>query len=125
VIVALDVAFPRIISFFYWGFLVGGIFFVPLAGPGPSTGVPNRGWFGYTRSPARRSASMVPARLVPTSGPRLVMLGIGSTTSAINFIVLSLTSGPVQTLCAAVFLWMMLVVAFPDVSRFPNHYPAP
>src|SRR4051795_3072818 len=82
---ARDVAFPRLNMFGYWVVLFGGIFLYSSFFLG---GAPDGGWFGYT---PLTSAPLV-SGFLPGRGPDfwvvgLIMLGIGSTTSAINFIV--------------------------------------
>src|SRR5215207_9723326 len=84
---ARDVAFPRLNAFGYWVVLMGGIFLYSSWIPGIN-GVPNGGWFGYTPL----TDTNIAQGFLPGRGPDfwtvgLVLLGIGSTTSAINFIV--------------------------------------
>ena len=78
-------------------------------------GAPNGGWFGYT--PLTSSPMSLGA--LPGRGPDfwtvgLIMLGIGSTTSAVNFIVTVLNMrAPGMTLMRMpVFTWMALVTQF-------------
>src|SRR6476469_6249629 len=82
---ARDVAFPRLNMFGYWVFLFGGLFIYSGFVLG---GAPNGGWFGYTPL----TSTPMTQGFLPGNGPNfwtvgLVMLGIGSVTSAINFIV--------------------------------------
>jgi cytochrome c oxidase subunit 1 len=116
---ARDVAFPRLNMFGYWVVLMGGLFIYSgfLFG-----GAPNGGWFGY----APLNSSPISAGVLPGHGPDfwtvgIVLLGIGSTTSAINFIVTILNMrAPGMTLMRMpVFTWMMLVVAFLTVFAMP------
>ncbi len=116
---ARDVAFPRLNAFGYWVVLFGGIFIYSSFVLG---GAPNGGWFGYT--PLTSSPMSLGA--LPGRGPDfwtvgLIMLGIGSTTSAVNFIVTILNMrAPGMTLMRMpVFCWMMLVVAFLTVFAMP------
>ena len=83
---ARDVAFPRLNMFGYWVVLFGGIFMYSSFFLG---GAPNGGWFGYTPlTSAPISTGVRCPGTAPTSGSSgIVLLGIGSTTSAINFIV--------------------------------------
>jgi cytochrome c oxidase subunit 1 len=116
---ARDVAFPRINAFGYWVVLAGGIFMYSSFMLG---GAPNGGWFGYTPL----TSTPVSGGALPGNGPNfwcvgLVLLGIGSTTSAINFIVTILNMrAPGMTLMRMpVFTWMMLVVAFLTLFAIP------
>ena len=116
---ARDVAFPRLNMFGYWVVLFGGLFIYSSFFLG---GAPNGGWFGYTPL----TSTPISGGALPGHGPDfwtvgLVMLGIGSTTSAINFIVTILNMrAPGMTLMRMpVFTWMMLVVAFLTVFAMP------
>jgi cytochrome c oxidase subunit 1 len=116
---ARDVAFPRLNMFGYWVVLFGGLFIYSgfLLG-----GAPNGGWFGY----APLTSTPLSVGVLPGHGPDfwvtgLVLLGIGSTTSAINFIVTIINMrAPGMTLMRMpVFTWMMFVVAFLTVFAMP------
>ena len=77
---ARDVAFPRINMFGYWVFLLGGLFLYSSFVLG---GAPNGGWFGY----APLTSTPMSKGFLPGHGPDfwtigLIMLGIGSVTSA-------------------------------------------
>ena len=116
---ARDVAFPRINAFGFWVVTAGGIFMYSSFLLG---GAPNGGWFGYTPL----TSTPIAGGALPGHGPDfwavgLVMLGIGSTTSAINFIVTILNMrAPGMTLMRMpVFTWMMLIVAFLTVFAIP------
>src|SRR3954469_20405555 len=116
---ARDVAFPRLNMFGYWVVLFGGLFMYSSFFLG---GAPNGGWFGYTPL----TSTPISGGALPGMGPSfwcvsIVMLGIGSTTSAINFIVTILNMrAPGMTLMRMpVFTWMMLVVAFLTVFAMP------
>jgi cytochrome c oxidase subunit I len=116
---ARDVAFPRLNAFGYWVVLFGGIFLYSSFFLG---GAPNGGWFGYTPL----TSSSISAGFLPGRGPDfwtvgLVMLGIGSTTSAINFIVtvLNLRAPGMTLMRMPMFTWMMLVVAFLTLFAIP------
>ncbi|MCU1458864.1 MAG: cytochrome c oxidase, subunit [Actinomycetia bacterium] len=118
---ARDVAFPRLNMFGYWVFLVGGLFiyssFLPWNG-----GAPNAGWFGYTPlSSAPIGNGFLPGHGADFWAVGLVMLGIGSTTSAINFIVtvLNMRAPGMTFLRMPVFVWMMLVTAFLTLFAIP------
>jgi cytochrome c oxidase subunit 1 len=116
---ARDVAFPRLNMFGYWVFLFGGIFLYSSFILG---GAPNTGWFGY----APLSSTPMDQGFLPGRGPDfwsvgLIMLGIGSVATAVNFIVTILNMrAPGMTLMRMpVFVWMMLVVAFLTLFAMP------
>src|SRR5947199_88092 len=116
---ARDVAFPRLNAFGYWVVLFGGLFIYSSFFLG---GAPNGGWFGYTPL----TSTPISGGALPGLGPSfwcvgIAMLGIGSTTSAINFIVTVLNMrAPGMTLMRMpVFTWMMTVVAFLTVFAMP------
>ncbi|HEU5301740.1 MAG TPA: cytochrome c oxidase subunit I [Acidimicrobiia bacterium] len=118
---ARDVAFPRLNAFGFWVVCAGAIFLYSSFIPGIN-GVPNGGWFGYTPL----TSTPISQGFLPGHGPDfwsvgIIMLGIGSTTSAINFIVTILNMrAPGMTLMRMpVFVWMMLVVAFLTVFAMP------
>jgi cytochrome c oxidase subunit 1 len=116
---ARDVAFPRLNMFGYWVFLFGGLFIYSGFVLG---GAPNGGWFGYTPlTSTPMSAGFLPGRGPDFWTVGLVMLGIGSVTSAINFIVTILNMrAPGMTLMRMpVFCWMMLVTAFLTAFAMP------
>ena len=119
---ARDVAFPRLNMFGYWVVLFGGLFIYSgfLLG-----GAPNGGWFGYTPL----TSTPISGGALPGHGPDfwvvgIVMLGIGSTTSAINFIVTILNMrAPGMTLMRMpVFTWMMLGGRVPHRVRDADHH---
>jgi len=116
---ARDVAFPRLNMFGYWVFLFRGLFLYSGFFRG---GAPDGGWFGYTPL----TSSPMTAGFLPGRGPDfwtvgLVMLGIGSVTSGVNFVVTILNMrAPGMTLMRMpVFVWMMLVTAFLTVFAMP------
>src|SRR5215208_2588370 len=116
---ARDVAFPRLNMFGYWVILFGGLFIYSSFFLG---GAPNGGWFGY----APLTSSPLSTGALPGHGPDfwvvgVIFLGIGSTTSAINFIVTILNMrAPGMTLMRMPpFTWMMTVVAFLTVFAMP------
>jgi cytochrome c oxidase subunit 1 len=116
---ARDVAFPRLNMFGYWVVLFGGLFMYSGFFLG---GAPDGGWFGYaplTSTPL--SVGVLPGRGVDFWVAGIVLLGIGSTSSAINFIVTIINMrAPGMTLMRMpVFTWMMLVVAFLTVFAMP------
>jgi cytochrome c oxidase subunit 1 len=116
---ARDVAFPRLNAFGYWGFLVGGIFLYSSFFLG---GAPDGGWFGYTPL----TSTPLTQGFLPGRGPDfwavgLVILGIASTTTAINFIVtvVNLRAPGMTFMRMPVFTWMMTVVAFLTLFAMP------
>jgi cytochrome c oxidase subunit I len=116
---ARDVAFPRLNIFGYWAFLFGGIFLYSSFVLG---GAPDGGWFGYTPLTSTPLADgFLPGRGPDFWAVGLVMLGAGSTTAAINFIVtiLNMRAPGMTLLRMPVFTWMMLVVAFLTLFAMP------
>ncbi|MFO1536726.1 MAG: cytochrome c oxidase subunit I [Actinomycetota bacterium] len=116
---ARDVAFPRINMFGYWVVLLGGIFMYSSFFLG---GAPDGGWFGYTPL----TSAPLDSGFLPGRGPDfwtmgLILLGIGSTTSAINFIVtcINMRCPGMSLLRMPVFTWMMLVIAFLTLFAIP------
>ncbi len=116
---ARDVAFPRINMFGYWVVLFGGIFMYSSFFLG---GAPDGGWFGYTPL----TSAPLDSGFLPGRGPDfwvvgLILLGIGSTTSAINFIVtiINMRCPGMSLLRMPVFVWMMLVIAFLTLFAIP------
>jgi cytochrome c oxidase subunit 1 len=116
---ARDVAFPRLNMFGYWVVLFGGIFLYSSFFLG---GAPDGGWFGYTPlTSADISAGFLPGRGPDFWAVGLILLGIGSTTSAVNFIVtiINMRAPGMTLLRMPVFVWMMLVVAFLTLFAMP------
>ncbi len=118
---ARDVAFPRLNIFGYWVFLFGGLFLYSSFIPGMG-GAPNGGWVNY----APLNSTPMSLGFLPGRGPDywavgIIMLGIGSVATAINFIVTTLNMrAPGMTLMRMpVFVWMMLVVAFLTLFAMP------
>jgi cytochrome c oxidase subunit I len=116
---ARDVAFPRINMFGYWVFVLGGLF---LYSSFILCGAPNGGWFGY----APLTSTPMSKGFLPGHGPDfwtvgLIMLGIGSVTSAVNFIVtvINMRAPGMSMFRMPVFVWMMLVVAFLTLFAMP------
>ncbi len=111
--------FPRLNMFGYWVVLFGGLFMYSSFFLG---GAPNGGWFGYTPL----TSTPISGGALPGHGPDfwavgIVMLGIGSTTSAINIIVTALNMRvPGMTLMRMPpFAWSMLVTAFLTLFAMP------
>ncbi len=116
---ARDVAFPRLNMLGFWIFAFGGIFIYSSFGLG---GAPNGGWFGYaplTSTPM--SAGLLPGRGVDFWCVGLIMLGIGSVATAVNFLVtiLNMRAPGMTMMRMPVFVWMMLVIAFLTLFAMP------
>ena len=116
---ARDVAFPRLNAFGYWVFVLGGMFLYSSFLLG---GAPNGGWFGYTPL----TSTPLGLGALPGRGPDfwtvgIVMLGIASTTSAINIIVtiLNMRAPGMSLMRMPVFVWMMLVTFFLTLFAMP------
>jgi cytochrome c oxidase subunit 1 len=104
---ARDVAFPRLNAFSYWVFLGGGIFLYSSFFLG---GAPNGGWFGY----APLSTQSVVSHNMDFYALGLLFLGVGSTVSAVNFIVtiVNMRAPGMSLMRMPVFVWMTFVVSF-------------
>ncbi len=120
---ARDVAFPRLNSFSYWVFLLGGLFLNLSFFTGGNIfkgelGAPGTGWYGY--------APLTLTRFSPDNGVDfwmlgLQILGIASIAGGVNFIVTILNMrAPGMTLFRMpVFTWMSLVTSFLMVFALP------
>ena len=116
---ARDVAFPRINMLGYWVFLFGGLFVYSGLFLG---GLPNGGWFGYTPlTSTPMSQGFLPGRGVDFWTIGLIMMGIGSVTSALNFIVtiLNMRAPGMRMMRMPIFVWMILVIAFLTLFAMP------
>ncbi|HEY3672925.1 MAG TPA: cytochrome c oxidase subunit I [Acidimicrobiia bacterium] len=116
---ARDVAFPRLNMFGYWVVLFGGLFMYSSFFLG---GAPNGGWFGYTPL----TSTPVSGGALPGIGPNfwcvgIVLLGIGSTTSAVNIIVtiLNMRARGMTLMRMSPFTWSMFVTAFLTLFAMP------
>src|SRR5438093_2963162 len=104
---ARDVAFPRLNAFSYWAFLFGGLFLYSSFLLG---GAPNSGWFSYaplsTQNPLGHNGDYYALGLL--------FLGVGSTVSAVNFIVtiVNMRAPGMSLIRMPVFVWMTFVVSF-------------
>ena len=120
---ARDVAFPRLNAFSYWVFLLGGLFTYSSFLLG---GAPDCGWFCYEPL-GSHSGNALAAQGVAVSHAGdfyalgLLILGIASTVSAINFIVtiLNMRAPGMSLMRMPVFTWMTLVVSFLLVFALP------
>lgn len=116
---ARDVAFPRINMLGFWIFAGGGLFIYSSFLFG---GAPNAGWFGY----APLSSTPMSYGYLPGRGPDfwsvgLIMLGIGSVATAVNFLVtiLNMRAPGMTMMRMPVFVWMILVIAFLTLFAMP------
>src|SRR3954451_19093380 len=116
---ARDVAFPRLNMLGFWIFAFGGLFIYSSFLFG---GAPDGGWFGY----APLTSTPMSYGYLPGRGPDfwsvgLIMLGIGSVATAVNFLVTTLNMrAPGMTMMRLpVFVWMMLVIAFLTLFAMP------
>lgn len=112
---ARDMAFPRLNAFGFWIFLFGGVFlFFSYA----SGNVPDMGWFGYAPLTERPFSFNAGADYWALS---LLLLGMGTVASAINFIVtVSLLRAPGMTMRRLpLFVWMNYVNSFLIILALP------
>jgi cytochrome c oxidase subunit 1 len=116
---ARDVAFPRLNMLGFWIFAGGGLFIYSSFFLG---GAPNAGWFGYAPlSSAPMSTGYLPGRGPDFWSVGLIMLGIGSVATAVNFIVtiLNMRAPGMTMMRMPVFAWMTLVIAFLTLFAMP------
>jgi cytochrome c oxidase subunit 1 len=116
---ARDVAFPRLNMLGFWVFALGGLFLYSSFALG---GAPDGGWFGYaplTSTPL--AAGYLPGRGADFWCVGLIMLGIGSVATAVNFLVtiLNMRAPGMTMMRMPVFVWMMLVIAFLTLFAMP------
>ena len=116
---ARDVAFPRLNMLGFWIFAFGGLFLYSSFLLG---GAPDGGWFGY----APLTSTPLANGYLPGRGPDfwavgLIMLGIGSVATAVNFLVtiLNMRAPGMTMMRLPVFVWMMLVIAFLTLFAMP------
>ncbi|HUQ40429.1 MAG TPA: cytochrome c oxidase subunit I [Acidimicrobiales bacterium] len=112
---ARDVAFPRLNAFSYWCFLLGGSFLYSSFFLG---GAPDGGWFGYAPN---TSITFSPGHNIDFWVFGLQILGVASTTGAVNLIVTALNMrAPGMTLLRMpIFVWMSLVAQFLTLFALP------
>jgi cytochrome c oxidase subunit I len=116
---ARDVAFPRLNMLGFWIFGLGGLFVYSSFALG---GAPDGGWFGYAPLTSTPLANgYLPGRGTDFWTVGLIMLGIGSVATAVNFLVTILNMrAPGMTLMRMpVFVWMILVIAFLTLFAMP------
>ena len=109
---ARDVAFPRLNAFSYWVFLFGGLLLYSSFMLG---GAPSGGWFGYA------PLSLQPAQHMTFYALGLLILGISSTVSAVNFAVtvINMRAPGMSLFRMPVFVWMTFVVSFLLIFALP------
>jgi cytochrome c oxidase subunit I len=112
---ARDVAFPRMNAFSWWAYFFGGIFLYSSYFLG---GFPNGGWFGYAPN---TSTTYSPGHGIDFWILGLQILGIGSTVSAVNFIVttFNMRAPGMSFMRMPVFAWMTLVASFLMLFAMP------
>lgn len=116
---ARDVAFPRVNMLGFWIFLFGGIFLYSSFFLG---GAPDGGWFGYTPlTSSPYDSGMLPGTGTDFWAIGLILLGVGSTTSSINFIVtaLNMRAPGMKLMRMPVFSWTILIIAFMTAFAIP------
>jgi cytochrome c oxidase subunit I len=113
---ARDMAFPKLNALGYWLFLFAAVFLYSSFEFG---GSPDKGWFSY--------APLTEFPFSPTPGMTfwalsIIMLGISSTLSSINFIITVLQlRAPGMTLSRIpLYVWMTVVMSFLAVFAFPS-----
>ncbi len=112
---ARDVAFPRMNAFSWWAYLFGAIFLYSSYFLG---GFPNGGWFGYAPN---TSTTFSPGRGIDFWILGLLILGIGSTVSALNFIVttFNMRAPGLTFMRLPVFTWMTFITSFLMLFAMP------
>ena len=112
---ARDVAFPRLNAFSYWAFLLGGLFLYSSFFLG---GAPNGGWFGYAPN---TSITFSPGLNIDFWVFGLQILGIASTTGAVNLVVtaLNMRAPGMSLLRMPIFVWMSLIAQFLVLFAMP------
>jgi cytochrome c oxidase subunit 1 len=115
---ARDVAFPRLNAFSYWLFLGGGLFIYSSFLLG---GAPNCGWFCYEPLGSENSVATTISHSGDFYAIGLLILGIASTVSAVNFIVtiINMRAPGMSFMRMPVFVWMTFVVSFLLVFALP------
>jgi cytochrome c oxidase subunit 1 len=116
---ARDVAFPRLNMLGFWVFAFGGIFLYSSFALG---GAPDGGWFGYAPLTSTPLANgYLPGRGTDFWAVGLIMLGIGSVATSVNFLVtiLNLRAPGMTMMRMPVFAWTILVIAFLTLFAMP------
>ncbi len=112
---ARDVAFPRLNSFSFWAFLIGGL---TMTSSYLINAVPNIGWYGYAPLTIRAYS---PGLNVDFWVVGLQILGIATIAGAINFFVTIVNMrAPGMTLMRMpLFCWMTLITTVLILLAFP------
>ncbi|MGH7986679.1 MAG: cbb3-type cytochrome c oxidase subunit I [Candidatus Binataceae bacterium] len=111
---ARDVAFPRLNAMSYWIFLLGAIFL----NLGWAWGLPNDGWFGYANLTERFFS---PGLNIDFYDMGLLILGISSVMSALNFFVtiVNMRAPGMTFMRMPMFMWSLLVTVTLIMLAFP------
>src|SRR5918911_780701 len=115
---ARDVAFPRLNSFSYWAFILGGIMLNVSFVTG---GAPDAGWFGYANLTTREFS---PGPGIDFWMLGLQVLGVASLAAALNFFVtiINMRAPGMGFMRMPIFTWMslitmvLLLLAFPAIT---------
>src|ERR687886_1816780 len=115
---ARDVAFPRLNSFSYWAFILGGILLNVSFLLG---GAPDAGWFGYANLTTREFS---PGPGIDFWMLGLQVLGVASLAAALNFFVtiVNMRAPGLSFMRMPIFTWMslitmvLLLLAFPSIT---------
>jgi cytochrome c oxidase subunit 1 len=112
---ARDVAFPRLNAFSYWLFLFGALF---LHASFLFQGAPNAGWFAYANLTERYFS---PGTNMDFWVVALLMLGISTLASAINFgvTIVNMRAPGMTFMRMPLFVWTMLVTIVLVLLAFP------
>jgi cytochrome c oxidase subunit 1 len=116
---ARDVAFPRLNMLGFWIFAFGGVFLYSSFALG---GAPDGGWFGYAPLTSTPLANgYLPGRGVDFWAVGIIMLGIGSVATSVNFLVtiINMRAPGMTMMRMPVFVWMILVIAFLTLFAMP------
>ena len=112
---ANEMAFPRLNAFSFWITFLGGtlLYFSFVAG-----GAPNAGWFNYAPL-SEKTFTPNPGIDYYTVG--LILTGIGSIGTAINFAVtiISMRAKQMSLKMMPMFVWMTLINSFLIMAAFP------
>jgi len=123
---ARDMAFPRMNAFGFWVVLFGGLFLTSSFLFGAA---PNAGWFSYAPLTELNTGCGTSGVVVCTPGPNMdfwalgiLMLGISSIASALNFVVtiLRLRAPGMTVNRMPLFTWMTLITNFLLLFAIPS-----
>ena len=111
---AHDMAFPRLNAMSFWMFILGGLLMYSSFVFG---GAPDAGWFAYTPLSTQYSAS----RGMDFWALGIVMMGVGSTLGAVNFIVtiFNMRAPGMKMMQMPLFTWQVLVTAILILLAIP------